>query len=59
MRENGFYWVKYRGNWQIAQYSNSIINTFRINCWWLIGDEKCYLDFPFEEIDETRLVRGK
>ncbi len=49
MREEGYYWVKYRGNWIVAECP---FGTY----WWIPGDDYQLNDSDFEEIDEKRLT---
>lgn len=48
-RENGFYWVKYRNEWEIAHWID--------DCWIVLEDERYYLDSYWSEIDERRIER--
>jgi hypothetical protein len=49
MRDTGYYWVKQVGSevWEPARWDGD-----GWDVWYLIGDERCYLDFEFEEIGE-------
>lgn len=50
-RESGYYWVKIKGEWIVAQWDKSMD-------WWVItGNEHLFYDSDFEEIDERRIVR--
>ncbi len=52
-RESGYYWVKIKGEWIVAQWDKSMD-------WWVItGNEHLFYDSDFEEIDERRIVRVK
>jgi hypothetical protein len=42
-RENGYYWVKYKGNWQPALYAKN-------NTWFIIN---AYEGIPETELDEV------
>lgn len=50
-REPGFYWVKYEGEWIIADYA--------FGFWLITGFESSYYDSDFEAIHETRLIPPK
>jgi hypothetical protein len=50
MRKEGFYWVKFQGEWVVAEYIGD-------SKWWLPGAIE-YLGTWFDEIDETKLERG-
>ena len=50
-RENGFYWVKFAGYWQVSYWSK-----FNI-CWYLASSLRRAADEDFSEIDERRIVR--
>jgi hypothetical protein len=50
-REPGFYWVKVTDHWVIAQW--------KFNSWWFIADDISCGDEYIEEIDESKLERGK
>lgn len=49
MRELGLYWVKYSGEWTVAEWTT--------HGWFMIGNECEEPDNKMEEIDETLLVR--
>lgn len=48
-RVEGFYWVKYEGEWIIAEYD--------MNEWYKTGVENFYEDSHLDEIDERRIER--
>lgn len=51
MRQSGYYWVKYNGEWEVAEYFESWNN------WNQCGVLQDYEDSDFEEIDERRIER--
>lgn len=53
MREEGYYWVKYNGNWIIMELSKHPIGGLR---WHKIGYHWTIKESDFEEIDEKRLT---
>lgn len=48
MRQEGYYWVKRKGAWYVAEWA--------ANCWYLTGDGRMLNDNYFEEINENRIV---
>ena len=48
-RENGFYWVKMCGKWEIARWQNA--------AWFLTGTNGLVYDGMCDEIDERRITR--
>lgn len=65
-REEGYYWVLVMpipqagqwdqvGKWEIAFWQ--VIGNY--GTWLLTGDEECYQDDHFEEIDENRITRNE
>jgi hypothetical protein len=54
MREEGYYWVKYEGEWHVAHYVGTreswSFAAYIDDSWW-------FRDEDFEEIDERRLIR--
>ncbi len=53
-RKEGYYWVKYRGQFIVVEYIIGITEN-----WWKIMDsENYYLDENFEEIDERQICRS-
>ena len=52
MREDGFYWVKYCGNWVVAEWWPGFGN------WSISGSEDSVLERELEEIDE-RTTRAR
>lgn len=48
-RENGFYWVKMWGKWEIARWQNA--------AWFLTGTNGLVYDGMCDEIDERRITR--
>ena len=53
MREPGFYWVEFCGEWTVAQ----LVHSRSKYCWWTVNDEDVYCEDDFEEIDENRIIR--
>ena len=51
MREDGFYWVKYCGNWVVAEWWLGFGN------WSISGSEDSVLDRELDQIDERLIVR--
>lgn len=51
-RQPGYYWVKYRGEWEIAKWYEYMTGKFE---WDFFGLQ--YEDDYFEEIDERRIER--
>ena len=49
MRKSGFYWVKYWGEWQVAEYDDKSCS------WTLCG--RCCNQINLDQIDERRIVR--
>jgi hypothetical protein len=54
MREPGFYWVKYKGEWVVAQWFE---HTEKVQSWYIINNDYELGDQHFEEIDERRITR--
>lgn len=52
-RDDGFYWVKYCGNWIVAEWWLGFGN------WSIPGSEDSILEKELDEIDERRIVRGE
>lgn len=48
-RKSGYYWVKYKGFWLIAEYS-AILDK-----WWLTSVEESFSENEFEEITEKQI----
>ena len=46
-RENGFYWIKMCGKWEVARWQNSV--------WFLTGSNGFAYDGVCDEVDERRL----
>lgn len=58
-RESGYYWVKTRGEWEIAEWFRPLDESIR-GCWLFTGsEESVYTDKGLEQIDERRIVRVK
>ena len=55
-RELGFYWVKFNGEWVVAEWFRLEQQPSRA-VWIVTGDEIDYSDTCFEIIDERRIVR--
>ena len=53
-RELGFYWVKYIGEWIIAEYTNSYVDGEF--AWFHCGNECESNDDYFDEINENRII---
>lgn len=52
-REEGFYWVKHEGNWEIAKWYEYVGGRFE----WDFFDRTQIVDGDFDEIDERRIER--
>lgn len=50
-REPGFYWVKFLGDWEIAEWCSFYEK------WYVTGVEDYYLDRELKEIEERRIIR--
>lgn len=50
MRSDGFYWVKYRGVWVIAEYTCAR--------WFICGVGDSFLSYEFDEIEGRRMDKG-
>jgi len=50
-RQPGYYWVKYKGNWIVAEWL--------LNSWWpsCAESDQSWSDDYFDEIDERRIER--
>lgn len=48
-REIGFYWVRYRSLWHVAEWTE-------LGYWEVTHNNQCYTDEEWDEINETRLV---
>ena len=55
-RKNGFYWVKYKNNWLIAQFCNPILENLK-SYWLFIGSDMTYIDGDFDQIDKSSIER--
>lgn len=51
-RENGFYWVKHRGNWIVALWTNYV----GMESDWRTTDDYILDDSELDEINETKLI---
>jgi hypothetical protein len=51
MRTDGYYWVKWKTKWIVAEYQDGL--------WFLSGLTVDFDDSDFAEIDETPIVRGE
>lgn len=49
MREAGFYWVKFKGEWMVGKW-NTVF-------WFIVSNLSVYSDSNFEEIDERIIKR--
>jgi len=47
-RESGFYWVKYQGELEVAEFTSG-------SMWYLAGNEIAYTSNEMDEINETKL----
>jgi hypothetical protein len=57
MREEGYYWVLFDGNWVIAKYYR-VVGTGYDNGYWDEGNNTWREeDAPFSEIKESRILR--
>jgi hypothetical protein len=56
MREEGYYWVKMGGDWQIARWSSPYTDGTEPE-WSVIAWLIPFNDSDFEEIDERRITR--
>lgn len=54
MRDVGFYWVRYNGNWHIAKYHITPLGDM---LWFMTGDRFAHAETDFTEIDERPIVR--
>ena len=52
-REEGYYWVKYRGDWIIAEYTHELRPK-----WYVIGNECPFHEREFSEINENRIINN-
>jgi hypothetical protein len=57
MRSEGYYWVKYDGNWTICQWYVTTGRAGNRGMWFMPGDETDREDDYFDEIDENQIVR--
>lgn len=48
IRLPGFYWVKFKGNHEIAKWMDN-------NAWYFCGDGRAYADIQMDEINESRI----
>jgi hypothetical protein len=56
-RESGYYWVKYMGDWEIAEFSNFQTGFGGPYGWFRTSYSDFIKDSDFDEIDERRIVR--
>lgn len=59
-REPGFYWVKFEGRWQVAEYTEyrSFFNPLNFSYGWdIVSSDREFKDDDFEEIDERKINR--
>ncbi|MFY8248148.1 MAG: hypothetical protein ACOVJ5_00425 [Gloeomargaritales cyanobacterium] len=54
-RQEGYYWVKYEGIFQIAKYEIHQKLSGTSTNWYLSGLENCFIDSDFEHINEVRI----
>jgi len=56
-RKSGFYWVKYDGEWRVAEYISEKDSTMKSygGVWGLVGKQDFFYDRHFEEINEIRI----
>lgn len=50
-REEGFYWIKYRGRWIVAEWSGYY--------WWMPMSDSAWIDSELEEIDPTPIKHNR
>ena len=54
-KTEGFYWVKYNGNWIVAQ---CMIDTVGNNMWYISGSAETMGFYSFEEIG-SRIIKDR
>jgi hypothetical protein len=59
MREPGYYWVKYKGKWMIANWDDQYPEPGESGYWNLVQTITDVNDNSFDEIDERRIVRDE
>lgn len=52
VREDGFYWVKWNGEWEVAKWYS------KTRTWNLPGLSWSYVDDAFQETNEKPICRG-
>lgn len=55
MREDGYYWVRYYGEWCVAKWENDGFDSYFL----LHGSGCTKKSADFDEIDERRIERGE
>ena len=55
MRQSGYYWVDYQGEWMIMYWE--LQGSIKIGYWTCVGNENVFIDSEFREIDERRIER--
>lgn len=60
-RKSGFYWVKYDGEWRVAEYISEKDASMKSygGVWGLVGKQQFFCDHNFDEIDETPILRNE
>ena len=56
-RESGFYWVRKRGSWEVAEYNNSDQDS-SVHGWYRIESYECNDDSFWTDIDERVERKG-
>lgn len=57
MRESGYYFVLYHGNWEPALWDSKEKVMGELGAWFITGRESSLDDSDFDEIDERKIVR--
>lgn len=57
MRKQGFYWVNYSGNWEVAEYYFSVDSIDGEGSWLRTGSESTYVDCEFDAINENVIIK--
>jgi len=53
MREDGFYWVLFQREWQVAEWNTSISKK-----WYIVGLGEAISERHIDEVDERRVYRN-
>jgi hypothetical protein len=51
-REDGFYWILFQREWQVAEFNTSVTAK-----WYVVGSEETISESHIDEIDERRIYR--